>query len=111
MRKKRERKGKNQTQVSAKAALNKAVEDAEVLSDLCKSKSKDQAAKRVLKMIKVIKGVKKQADSEGQKTLGAALAELEKLSKKGTNLKFGKLQGHSLGCSFGNEKGAESAKK
>ena len=41
--------GEEPTQVSAKAALNKAVEDAEVLSDLGKSKSKDQAAKRVLK--------------------------------------------------------------
>ena len=32
-------------------------------------------------MTKVIKDVKKQADSAGQKILGAALAELEKLSK------------------------------
>ena len=81
-----EEEGEEPNQVSAKAALNKAVEDAEVLSDLGKSKSKDQAAKRVLKMIKVIKDVKKQADSAGQKILGAALAELEKLSKKGTSL-------------------------
>ena len=44
-----EEEGGEPNQVSAKAALNKAVEDAEVLSDLGKSKSKDQAAKRVLK--------------------------------------------------------------
>ena len=103
--------GEEPTQVSAKAALNKAVEDAEVLSDLCKSKSKDQAAKRVLKMIKVIKGVKKQADSEGQKTLGAALAELEKLSKKGTNLNLESCKDTLLDAALAMKKVQKGAKK
>ena len=101
--------GEEPTQVSAKAALNKAVEDAEVLSDL--GKSKDQAAKRVLKMIKVIKDVKKQADSAGQKILGAALAELEKLSKKGTSLNLESCKDTLLDAALAVKKVQKGAKK
>ena len=71
---------------SKAAALSKAVEDAEVLSDLGKSRSKEQAAKRVLKMIKVIKDVKKTGDNAGQKALEPVLSELERLSKRGSKL-------------------------
>lgn len=106
-----EEEGEEPNQVSAKAALNKAVEDAEVLSDLGKSKSKDQAAKRVLKMIKVIKDVKKQADSAGQKILGAALAELEKLSKKGTSLNLESCKDTLLDAALAVKKVQKGAKK
>ena len=106
-----EEEGGEPNQVSAKAALNKAVEDAEVLSDLGKSKSKDQAAKRVLKMIKVIKDVKKQADSAGQKILGAALAELEKLSKKGTSLNLESCKDTLLDAALAVKKVQKGAKK
>lgn len=106
-----EEEGEKPNQVSAKAALNKAVEDAEVLSDLGKSKSKDQAAKRVLKMIKVIKDVKKQADSAGQKILGAALAELEKLSKKGTSLNLESCKDTLLDAALAVKKVQKGAKK
>ena len=104
-----EEEGEKPNQVSAKAALNKAVEDAEVLSDL--GKSKDQAAKRVLKMIKVIKDVKKQADSAGQKILGAALAELEKLSKKGTSLNLESCKDTLLDAALAVKKVQKGAKK
>ena len=106
-----EEEGEEPNQVSAKAALNKAVEDAEVLSDLGKSKSKDQAAKRVLKMVKVIKDVKKQADSAGQKILGAALAELEKLSKKGTSLNLESCKDTLLDAALAVKKVQKGAKK
>ena len=67
-------------------ALHKAVEDAEVLSDLGRSKSKDQAAKRVQKMIKLIKDVKGTAGNASQKALQPSLSELEKVSRKGNKL-------------------------
>ena len=67
-------------------ALHKAVEDAEVLSDLGRSKSKDQAAKRVQKMIKLIKDVKGKAGNASQKALQPSLSELEKVSRKGNKL-------------------------
>jgi hypothetical protein len=63
-------------------------------------KQKQGAAKRVLKMIKVIKNVKKTGDNAGQKALEA--------SQERKKVDPGKLEGHTLRCSFGNEKGAES---
>ena len=64
-------------QSSKAAALDKAVEDAEVLSDLGTNESKEQAAKRVLKMIKVIKDAKKTTGEAGQEVLQPALTELD----------------------------------
>ena len=93
------------------AALKKAVEDAEVLSDLGRSKNKEQAAKRVLKMIKVIKDVKKTADNAGQKSLEPALAELEKLSKKGSKLSLESCKDTLLDAALSVKKVQKAAKK
>ena len=93
------------------AVLKKAVEGAEVLSDLGRSKHKEQAAKRVLKMIKVIKDVKKTADNAGQKSLEPALAELEKLSKKGSKLSLESCKDTLLDAALSVKKVQKASKK
>jgi hypothetical protein len=65
-------------------------------------KQKQGAAKRVLKMIKVIKNVKKTGDNAGQKALEA--------SQERKKVDPGKLEGHTLRCSFGNEKVQKASK-
>ena len=100
-----EEEGKTNDPSTKATALNKAVEDAEVLSDLGRSKSKEQAARRVQKMIKLIKGVQKKAGSASQKEVQSALSELEKKSQERKQAEPGKLQGQTLGCSLGIEKG------
>lgn len=62
-------------------------------------------------MTKVIKDVKKQADSAGQKILGAALAELEKLSKKGTSLNLESCKDTLLDAVLAVKKVQKGAKK
>ena len=78
----------------ATAKITAAADEAEVLSDLGQSKNKELAAKRVVKMITVLKSVKAdlasgasgpQATSQ-QKAVQDCLVDLQKLSKKGPKL-------------------------
>ena len=95
----------------AASALGKAVEDAEVLSDLGKSKNKELAAKRVQKMIKLIKDVQKNADNANKKDLQSALTDLEKLSKKGKALSLESCKDKLLDAALAVKKVQKTLKK
>ena len=78
----------------ATAKITAAADEAEVLSDLGQSKNKELAAKRVVKMITVLKSVKadlatgasgSQATSQ-QKAVQDCLGQLQALTKKGSKL-------------------------
>ena len=92
-------------------ALGKAAQDAEVLSDLGKSKNKELAAKRVLKMVKLIKDVQKKADTANQKDLQATLSDLEKLSKKGKALSLESCKDKLLDAALAVKKVQKTLKK
>lgn len=92
-------------------AIGKAAQDAEVLSDLGKSKNKELAAKRVLRMIKLIKDVQKKADTANQKDLQATLSDLEKLSKKGKALSLESCKDKLLDAALAVKKVQKTLKK
>ena len=92
-------------------ALGKAAQDAEVLSDLGKSKNKELAAKRVLKMVTLVKDVKKKADTANQKDLQATLSDLEKLSKKGKALSLESCKDKLLDAALAVKKVQKTLKK
>lgn len=83
-----------QEPASNKSKLKAAADEADVLSDIGQSKNKEQTAKRVLKMVKLLKGLisqtsKKSAGSAAtaqQKGLNNSLQELQKLSKQGAKV-------------------------
>ena len=83
-----------QDNANNKGKLKAAADEADVLSDLGQSKNKEQTAKRVLKMVKLLKGLISQsskrstgsAGTEQQKGLNKSLQELQKLSKQGSKV-------------------------
>eukprot|EP00435_Cladocopium_sp_Y103_P026028 s4938_g6.t1 len=77
-----------------KSMLKAAADEADVLSDIGQGKNKEQTAKRVMKMVKLLRGLISQSTKKSQgsaatahqKELNDCLKELQKLSKQGSKV-------------------------